>query len=266
MTTGAPGSFDRVAKIYDATRGLPAEAEEQVARTLADLFRPAGTPPRVLEVGVGTGRIAMPLAAQGCRITGVDLALGMLAELRGKGSTVGLVIGSALELPIRREAFDGALFVHVLHLLTDARRAVREALRVVRPGGVVVFGGEDFWLSDLTRETRRLMREVIREVTGLDLGGSSRHVEVLQTIQSQVAAAGHALERVPLGEWESQVTGRELLRQLERKDMSWMWPIPDDALPTVCGALRPRLEALCGDLDRVHPVPRSMSALVAQLA
>ena len=39
----------------------------------------------MLEIGVGTGRIALPLAARGCHITGVDIASEMLAELRRKG-------------------------------------------------------------------------------------------------------------------------------------------------------------------------------------
>lgn len=266
MSSAARGSFDQVAKIYDASRGLPPEAEAAMAEALAGVFRRAGSSPRILEVGVGTGRIALPLSDHGCRITGVDIAQGMLAELRRKGAAVDPTIGSAHGLPFAADTFDGALFVHVLHLVSDPSHAIREALGVVRPGGVLAFGGEDFWQSNVVSDARRLTREAIREVTGLELGGPGAHVKVLEAIQGELAAAGSPVERVPLARWESRISGQELLGQLEHKDMSWMWPLPDEDLPAVLEVLRPRLRELCGGLEQAHGVPRSMSALVAQLA
>jgi ubiquinone/menaquinone biosynthesis C-methylase UbiE len=262
------GSFDRVASIYDASRGLPAAAEAEVAATLAERFRRAAPEPRVLEVGIGTGRIALPLAGRGCRIVGVDLSPAMLAALRRKrgDAAVQTALGSAGALPFRAGAFDGGLFVHVLHLVPDAGEAIHEALRVVRSGGVLAFGGEDLWQSELLREARRLMREAIREVSGLELGGTSGHARVLSSILEELSPhAVEPVERVPLAAWESRTTGREILGQLERKDMSWMWPLPDADVPAVLERLRPGLEALCGDMDRSHAIPRSMSALVAEL-
>src|SRR5690606_5445688 len=75
------GTYGRsFAEVYD--RWYPAEGSTEAAvRRLAELAGPAG---RVLELGVGTGRLALPLAAAGLSVTGMDASPGMLAVLRRK--------------------------------------------------------------------------------------------------------------------------------------------------------------------------------------
>ena len=58
-------SFDRVADVYDSTRRIPPDGEEQIARGLKALITEGGPAPTILEVGIGTGRIAGSNAA--CR-------------------------------------------------------------------------------------------------------------------------------------------------------------------------------------------------------
>jgi ubiquinone/menaquinone biosynthesis C-methylase UbiE len=128
-----PKEFDQISAVYDATRDpldgptLDAIVDRLKAQTAATL----------LEVGVGTGRIAAPLGKRGLRVTGVDASRGMLGRAREKG-IARLVRGSAYALPFRDAAFDAALFVHVLHLLEDPRAALREACRVTRTGAVAL--------------------------------------------------------------------------------------------------------------------------------
>jgi SAM-dependent methyltransferase len=121
--------FDAISPVYDETRD-PLDAP--TLRGLAEALR-AGGAESLLEVGVGTGRIARPLVAEGFGVTGVDASRGMMARARSKGLSR-LVRGSAYRLPFRDGAFDAALFVHVLHVLDDPTLAVREAQRVARGG------------------------------------------------------------------------------------------------------------------------------------
>jgi ubiquinone/menaquinone biosynthesis C-methylase UbiE len=63
--------FDQAADYYDQTRSLPSKGRDQVLEILtAEL----GDSHLCLDVGVGTGRIALPLAAAGVRIIGLDLS------------------------------------------------------------------------------------------------------------------------------------------------------------------------------------------------
>ncbi len=127
------GAFDQISGVYDATRD-PLDA--LTINALAERLR-AGGISRILEVGVGTGRIAVPLTARGFEMTGVDASRRMLAIARGK-RLPRLVRGNAYRLPFADGTFDGALFVHVLHLLERAPAALTEAIRVGRGGALAL--------------------------------------------------------------------------------------------------------------------------------
>jgi ubiquinone/menaquinone biosynthesis C-methylase UbiE len=90
-----------------------------------------GTGPRRLEVGVGTGRFAKPLGIT----LGLDPALGVLRMAQRRDVEVVRGVGEAL--PIASASFDAVLFVATLCFLDDARAALREAVRVLSPGGAV---------------------------------------------------------------------------------------------------------------------------------
>lgn len=91
-----------------------------------------------LEIGVGTGRFALPL-----RISiGLDPSLPMLAIARERGLEV--VRGMAEELPFGDGTFDQALFVTTLCFISDPLRAMNEARRIVRQDGRLVIGLLDF--------------------------------------------------------------------------------------------------------------------------
>lgn len=100
---------------------------------------------RVLDLGVGPGTSALEMArtAPGLRLVGVDQAPAMLRaaarEARAARLPLPLVRGDALALPFAAESFDAVTGHSLLYLLPDARAALREIRRVLRPGGGVVF-------------------------------------------------------------------------------------------------------------------------------
>jgi 2-polyprenyl-3-methyl-5-hydroxy-6-metoxy-1,4-benzoquinol methylase len=75
-------AFDRAAEYYDQTRGFPAEVSEHIADVIEEAAglgdRPEGAAGRLLEIGVGTGRISLPLHRRGRRTVGIDLSEPML--------------------------------------------------------------------------------------------------------------------------------------------------------------------------------------------
>lgn len=133
--------FDRAVSYYDNTRGFPPGVDAQVAAFIAES---AGITPQssVLEIGVGTGRIAVPLSRHSGAFIGVDLSLPMLSVLLGKQATtpnpIRVVQGDVLHLPLARHSVDFALAVHILHLVASTERAVAELARVLKPGGVAI--------------------------------------------------------------------------------------------------------------------------------
>jgi SAM-dependent methyltransferase len=88
---------ERIAPVYDAWPTVPANAEA-IVECLAAL---AGRGP-VLELGIGTGRIALPLAARGLEVHGIDASPAMVAKLRAKpgGDRIPVTMGDFGEVPV----------------------------------------------------------------------------------------------------------------------------------------------------------------------
>ncbi|MGH9919548.1 MAG: class I SAM-dependent methyltransferase, partial [Nitrososphaerales archaeon] len=92
---------------------------------------------RILEVGIGTGRIAKPLIQRNFDLVGIDFSRGMLAKAREKGIN-DLVMGEANSLPFDDKVFDAAIMAHVLHLLHSPAETFGKLTRVARKA-IVIF-------------------------------------------------------------------------------------------------------------------------------
>ena len=96
---------------------------------------------RVLDVATGTGNVAVPAAAAGAEVWGLDLTWEMLAGGRCRACEAGVdvtwVEGDAEALPFADATFDRVLSSLGVMFATDHRRAAEELVRVCRPGGLV---------------------------------------------------------------------------------------------------------------------------------
>src|SRR5215468_9436497 len=131
--------FDQAADYYDQTRGYPPGEE----RAVADMIARAGQfkkSSHVLEIGVGTGRIALPVSAYVKAVYGIDLSRPMMNKLRAKQREEAIFLSEsdATHLPFPDQAFDGAEAIHVVHRIPGWRQGFAELKRVLRPGALLV--------------------------------------------------------------------------------------------------------------------------------
>ena len=265
MNSNAPlKSFDRVAHVYDATRGIPPEIEQAIATAIDAELRTASDTPRLLEVGIGTGRMAVPLAAAGVRVTGIDISTKMLALLRAKRSDIDVMLAEAAQPPLRTASFDGALFVHILHLVPDARATVAATMPLVRHGGVVLHG-QDGRGGGLRAQADAIVEATITEITGLASDLWHQRDEGRRICEEAVLAAGGSVEEREVVNWTSNTSGRRMLDRLARKDYSSSWRIPDAQLPAVLDRATAEVDTLFGGLDREVSFERSFSLFVGRL-
>lgn len=158
----AQAYFDAHARQWNEIRRLHVpEAAVEAAVRAALLEAPVGA---LLDLGTGTGRMLELLAPDIERGLGLDLSPAMLAVARANLERAGarhcLVRQSDIyAVPAPRESFDAVIIHQVLHYLDDAGRAVKEAARVLRPGGrllVVDFAPHDLEFLRESHAHRRL--------------------------------------------------------------------------------------------------------------
>ena len=87
----------------------------------------------ILEIGVGTGRIAIPLIKDGYDVIGADISRRMMEKARAKGMR-NLFLTEGSRVPFREMSFDATFMAHVFHLLDNPISVMTEAARVSRVG------------------------------------------------------------------------------------------------------------------------------------
>lgn len=251
-------SFDPVADAYDSTRGYPAGVEQSIALALEQTAG-ASEQTAFIEVGIGTGRIAIPLASRGHTVTGVDISEKMLARLQSKlagqeweeysqpwGSradestpperpvrrfarleptaSLRLVTSNITTLPFLAHSFDVALAVHIFHLVDGWQQAVREALRVLRPGGMLLHcwdEHDDTALDAITRTWISIVEE-------LDGNASRVGTESPRMVSAWLREQGLSVEELSLARWETVSTPRHAFERISNRLWSRTWLVPDD--------------------------------------
>ena len=193
---------------------------------------------RVLDVGCGTGRLALALAERGAKVWGVDSSQEMLAQAQvAVGRQVGLKLGRAESLPFKDGWFERAILRLVVHLV-DRRLAFPELARVLAPGGLAVVATfapghfEWFWLTS-----------VFPEVAELDLARFPRP----ETLVEELTAAGFASARVRTVVQRGTLSKEQALERIRGRYISTLRLLDDD---TFAAGLEARRARASGD-DRV---------------
>ncbi|HWN99787.1 MAG TPA: class I SAM-dependent methyltransferase [Blastocatellia bacterium] len=137
---------DHLAEVYDQWYGA---YEDAAIETLATLARGG----RALELGIGTGRIAVPLAARGIEVHGIDASSAMVAKLlaRPGGDSIGITMGDYADVDVEGQfSLIFVVFNTFFALLTQEEqvKCFRNVVDHLTPGGT--FAIEAF-VPDVTR-------------------------------------------------------------------------------------------------------------------
>jgi len=121
----------------------------------------------VLNVGCGIGVGVAYIARKfGCRVVGVDISNKMIewSRLRAREEKVEdkveFRVADVLELPFEADRFDAVIVESVLAFVEDKPRAIRECIRVTKPGGYVGLN-ESFWMKEPTPEMVDLVQDSV---------------------------------------------------------------------------------------------------------
>jgi SAM-dependent methyltransferase len=179
---------DRIADVYDQLPTHPRDADAAV-ELLADL---AGAGP-ALELAIGTGRLALPLAERGVSVSGIDASEAMVAKLRAKpgGDRIPVAIGDIADVPVDGRFALICVVYNTLFALLDLdaqRRCFERVADHLTPGGRFVV---EAFVPDPSRFQRDQHVEVRHVGDDAVLLSVSRHDSATQRVESLLVRLGN---------------------------------------------------------------------------
>lgn len=247
-------SFDRAAGYYDQTRGLPVDIAAQIAASAANNLTVGA---RALEIGIGTGRISIPLMQRGLRVSGIDLSVLMMKRLVEKlphgNPPPALIQADATRLPLTSAAFDAVFAVHVFHLIDGWEQAIQEIHRVLRVEGSLFVG--------LSRRDPDSPLTRIREQWSKLIGGYSAKdprpgVRDLEKLDAHLKSLGAQINTWDAAEWKKLTSPAETIQELEAGVHSNTWHLSAETLHSCSAQLRDWAREQFDDLEQ--PVMTAM--------
>jgi demethylmenaquinone methyltransferase/2-methoxy-6-polyprenyl-1,4-benzoquinol methylase len=130
--------FDDVAGRYDVTNDVLSLGQDRLWRRAVVAACAAEPGQRVLDIAAGTGTSSEPFADSGVDVVPADFSLGMLRVGHRRRSDLGFTAADAMNLPFADGSFDVVTMSFGLRNVADPDVALREFLRVTKPGGRLV--------------------------------------------------------------------------------------------------------------------------------
>ncbi len=150
------GSLTELSSAYNKWRAstLGRITDEIEQKLILNLIGEAGGR-TILDVGCGDGELAVELWKRGAKVAGIDASARMIEAARERarrhGADITFEVATAQELPFAPDAFDAVVAVTVLCFVEDAALVLREAARVLRPGGRLIIGelgSRNIWAAE----------------------------------------------------------------------------------------------------------------------
>ena len=171
LATDVSTMFDEVSPRYDLINDVLTVGNDRLWRVATTKAIAPRKGMRVLDLAAGTGTSSAAIAKHGANVVAADFSEGMLAEGRKRhagNDLIDFVFADATQLPFEDNSFDAATISYGLRNVNDPRKALREMLRVVKPGGRIVIAEFSTPPAQLVRVPYGLYgRHVLPKVAGL---------------------------------------------------------------------------------------------------
>jgi SAM-dependent methyltransferase len=243
--------FSDNSKIYDYRHG--AVISNELAQSLANHLRRDAT---IIDVGAGTGRLAVALASKGFQVFAVDPSVSMLQTIQRKSEVlVAAVTADGTCLPFRRDSADAIVLARLLYLVADWQGLLREAKGVLRRGGILFHEWGNGDASEAWVQVREKARSLFQEAgveTPFHPGARSEF-----EVDSYVCDLGfHRREQIQAGAGPA-VTLADFLNKIQSGEFSYVWNVPKDVQDFCLPQLRRWCESKF-DLYQPAPMPAEL--------
>lgn len=198
--------FDDVAARYDLTNDVLAFGQTRAWRRATVRALEPSSGDVILDLAAGTGSSTVPFDEAGAFAVPCDFSIGMLSEGRRRLPTLPFVAGDALRLPFADGTFDAVTISFGLRNVVDTEGALREMLRVTRPGGRLV-------ICEFSQPSHELFRTVYLEYL----------MKFLPQLATKVASNPEAYVYLAesIREWPDQDALSHIIQRAGWVDVQW---------------------------------------------
>src|SRR5579863_3476810 len=252
--------FSANSRIYDHRHG--AVISDELARSFATRLRRDAT---IIDIGAGTGRVAVALASKGLRVIAVDPALPMLQTMHRKSGEAPVlpVAAEGTCLPFRRSSADAVVLARLLYLVADWQALLRDAKEVLRHGGILFHEWGNGDASEAWVQVREKVRAMFQEA------GAAAPFHPGARSEADVDSCLHDLgfcrrEQIEAGAGPA-ITLADFLNKIETAEFSYIWNVPKDVRDLCLPQLRSWCESKF-DLYQSSPMPAALRWVVYENA
>lgn len=232
--------YNNIAEIYDTTRSLPPTIEQQVTEFI--LHQVNATPQTTfLELGIGTGLIAIPIVQKGYSYTGIDISQEMMTQIQRKLGTVPdhltLIQADASKFSVEAHSFDVILMRHFIHIISDWQLMLSEIRRVLKSGGVYLYC-ESPWTPH-QKEFEKQWETILQQQPGYQMPSFESGDRATQaTVINWLTAQGAVVETAIAAQWQVEETVGDRLALYETRDHGSCWSVSGAEFPKVMQQFR----------------------------
>jgi SAM-dependent methyltransferase len=246
--------FSANAPVYDRRHGAVLASDVASALASAGALKPGA---RVLDMGAGTGRVAIAFARLGFDVVALEPSLSMLGALRSKApeQRIQLIAGEGARLPFTEGGFDGVVLARILYLMSDWQAVLQQARDALKPGAHLFHE----WGNGHPDETWVQIRERARAL--FQSAGIESPFHPGARAEADVDACLMDLgfvrsTELPLGPGTS-MTLRDFVGRIVSGELSYIWSVPKEVQQRSLPQLKDWCEQMF-DLDQPFPMPRDV--------
>lgn len=245
-------SFNQMVQLYDETRVFNAGCFNSALDYLVERSPPSVFN-KLFEPGIGTGRIAIPLAERGYQVTGVDISEEMLELLNTKllqmkqSLPISFHTTDVVRLPFPNDTFDIAIVVHLFYFARRWKKAVNEILRVLRQDGplVLMHTGTGAEVPALNTRYRELCSEQGYPIKDVGVKSTSEVVNYLRNLRCNIE------EIRDRWQWNQCIQLDRVLHYMKSRAYSFTTFAPEKVHSIVIERLESELQKQFGSLNSV---------------
>ncbi|WP_160646647.1 class I SAM-dependent methyltransferase [Chengkuizengella marina] len=221
--------FDHVANKYDETRHIPERSFQKIIDFIIDITALDIHHSKILDIGVGTGRTALPLVEMGYEYTGVDISKNMLSQFLIKlgghiPKNLTLLHQDLLDIHFLDKSFSHIFSYHVLYFIEEKSLLIEKIKRLLKDGGTYIHCDEillnNFYIDDLTKQWYMLASQgnrKLEEMLAESDGTISDKEDVVYKLKSTLEQLHFKTEIIKGPKWIQKMSKSDLISYFENR-------------------------------------------------